>query len=307
MEGHDISGDGSDERIRLAELLREARLRAGLSGKELSARSGWQASKVSRLETGRQLASEPDVLRWGELCGADDQGRAELMAMREAATTAHRDWRQRMRRGQQPVQSDYNRMVERAGLIRHFETAWVPGLLQTPDYARAVFAEMVALHDLEADAGDVDAAVTTRMQRQRHLYDNGKRFEFLLAEPVLRWGFCPPDVMRAQLDRLRGVVGLPTVRFGILPLDARLAIPPQNSFQLYDDVAIVETFVGETTHSPPDSAAYARVLSRLWAQSATGAEALALLDAAHARLTAAQPPPPQPPPPPGPPPPEAGQ
>ncbi|MEV0810896.1 Scr1 family TA system antitoxin-like transcriptional regulator [Micromonospora sp. NPDC050200] len=48
-----------------------------------------------------------------------------------------------------------------------------------------------------------------------------------------------PDVMRGQLDRLQTVVGVPNIRFGILPLGVQLAITPQNSFQMYDDIAIV--------------------------------------------------------------------
>lgn len=237
---------------------------------------------MSRLETGRQLPSEPDVRRWGELCGADHVVRDELLALRDAATSAHRAWRLRVRHGVRTVQADYNRLVERSTTVRHFETAWIPGLLQTPDYARHVFAEMVALHQVEV--ADAEAAVTLRMERQRHLYDTGKRFEFLVTEPVLRWGFCPPDVMLAQLDRLRGVVGLTHIRFGVLPLDGPLATPPQNAFQLYDGTAIVETFVGETTHGPGDSAAYGRALDRLWADAATGRAALDLVDAAAALL-----------------------
>ncbi|MDQ1289378.1 MAG: hypothetical protein QG622_2944 [Actinomycetota bacterium] len=278
-----ISGDGTEERIRLAERLRAVRLHAGLSGKELSQKSGWQPSKVSRLETGRQLPSEPDLLRWMELCGVDEGDREGLLALREAATTAHRTWQQRMRRGQQPVQADYNRLVEASTRIRHFETAWVPGLLQTPVYARIVFTEMVSLHHV--DIRDIDSAVNTRMQRQRCLYDTTKHFEFLLAEPVLRWRFCPPEVLRAQLDRLRGVIGMPNVRFGILPLDATVGTPPQNAFQLYDSTAVVETFAGETMHSRVDSAIYNRVLDRLWSDALVGDTALTALEAAGALLT----------------------
>lgn len=217
------------------------------------------------------------------MCGVDPLSRDELLAMRQEATTANRMFRQRMRRGQQPVQADYNRLVEASRSVHHFETAWVPGLLQTPAYARIVFTEMVSLHQL--DVGDVDAAITTRMERQRYLYDTGKRFEFLLAEPVLRWQFCPPDVLRAQLDRLRAVIGLPNVRFGILPLDAGVTTPPQNAFQLYDSTAIVETFAGETTYSPDDSAVYVRVLERLWGDARTDDAALTLLESAANHLT----------------------
>lgn len=73
----------------------------------------------------------------------------------------HRDWKLRMRRGQVGVQASYNELIEGARLIRHFETAYAPGLLQTADYARRVLAEMVELHGLDVD--DVDRAVLMRM------------------------------------------------------------------------------------------------------------------------------------------------
>jgi transcriptional regulator with XRE-family HTH domain len=264
--------------------LREVRLRAGLSGKDLSRLSGWQASKVSRLETARQLPTEPDVLRWSEVCGAGAAGRDELLALREAATGAHRAWQHRARQGLPAVQADYNDLVARSHSVRHFETTWVPGLLQTPGYARAVLVALTDLAGIAAPDADLDAAVALRMQRQQHLYDTGRRFEFLVTEPVLRWGFCPTGVMRTQLDRLRGVIGLPHVRFGIVPQDAPIRTPPQNAFQLYDDAAVVETFVAESTHSPEDSAAYARVLDRLWDDAVEGDPAIELLDRATARL-----------------------
>jgi hypothetical protein len=44
----------------------------------------------------------------------------------------HRDWRRRMRRGQVAVQDTYNQLVAESQVIHHFETVYVPGLLQTP-------------------------------------------------------------------------------------------------------------------------------------------------------------------------------
>jgi Domain of unknown function (DUF5753) len=62
------------------------------------------------------------------------------------------------------------------------------------------------------------------------------QFELLLAEPVLRWLPCPTEVIRAQLDRLQTVIGLPNARLGVVPLGGQLDTMPQNSFVLYDDV-----------------------------------------------------------------------
>jgi hypothetical protein len=141
---------------------------------------------------------------------------------------------------------------------------------------------MVDLRGVAID--DIDAAVAVRTCRQQALYDTTKRFEFLRAEPVLRWGLCPPSVMVAQLDRLATVVGMPNVRIGAIPLGVEIPTSPQNSFQLYDDLAVVETFVGETTHGPRDSRAYARVMDRLWDEAAVGDHARRLIQRAAGDL-----------------------
>ncbi|MCW3813740.1 helix-turn-helix transcriptional regulator [Micromonospora sp. DR5-3] len=259
----------------LADRLRALRTQAGLSGKELAEANGWAPSKVSRLENGRQMPAPADLYAWARACGADDTAAQELLRMLGEVQSAHRSFRRRMRQGQAAVQDSYNQMVAESRLIRHFETVWVPGLLQTADYARRALTEMVELHNL--DIADVDAAVATRMQRQQFLYDASKRFEFLLAEPVLRWLITSPEVKRGQLDRLQTIVGVPNIRFGILPLGVPLATTPQNSFQMYDDVAIVETFVGETTYRDDEAATYTRAIERLWEEAVTGEDARRLI------------------------------
>jgi transcriptional regulator with XRE-family HTH domain len=259
----------------LADRLRDMRTRAGLSGKELAAAADWHASKVSRIELGRQTPTQADVDVWAGHCGADSATTQEALQLLASIQAEHRGWRRRMRRGQTVVQSDYNRLVADATVVRHFETVYVPGLLQTPDYARSVLAESADLHSPGID--DVEAAVTARLQRQQMLYDGSKRFEFLLAEPVLRWLICPPQVMRGQLDRLQTALGLPNVRFGILPMGVQLHTTPQNSFQAYDDVVTVETFVGESVHHGDDASAYLRALDRMWEQAATGQDARQLI------------------------------
>jgi transcriptional regulator with XRE-family HTH domain len=261
----------------LADRLRGLRVRTGLTGKALAEALGWQPSKVSRLESGRQAPSRSDLADWVRACRADPAAADELTALLDEAQTEHRQWRRRMRRGQAPVQADYNDLAGRSRLIRYFETVYVPGHLQTAGYARRVLTEMVELHGLDVD--DVDAAVTARMVRQQALYDPDRRFEFLLAEPVLYWRTAGPDVLRGQFDRLLAVQGLPNVRFGILPLRpaAPLRTVPQHAFQLYDDVAVVETFTGETVYRDEAAAGYVRVLDRLWADAVTGEEARRLL------------------------------
>lgn len=260
----------------LADRLRALRVQAGMAGKELAERAGWQPSKVSRLERGKQVPAEADLTTWARECNANQLETADLLRLLGEMQTIRRDWRRRMSRGQAGVQAGYNDLVKQSRLVRHFETVYVPGLLQTADYARRVLAEMVDLHGL--DVADVETAVATRMQRQSFLYDTTKRFEFLLAEPVLRWLLCPPDAMRGQLDRLQTAMGLPNVRFGILPLlSGPLATAPQNSFQLYDDLALVETVVTEISHRGDEAAVYARTMDQLWEYAVTGEDARRLI------------------------------
>lgn len=266
----------------LAEALRALRRRTGLSGKDFAAQLGWHASRVSRIEHGRQIPTAADLHAWSALCQVSRSESAELAGLLRRAEAEHRDWRRRMRQGQNSVQADYNQLVERSASVRHFEVAWVPGLVQTAAYARRVFREQVELHGLEVH--DEEAAVQTRLARGRQLYNPAKRFEFLLAEPVLRWRTCPPEVLRDQLAALREILALPNVRFGVLPLDRPIATTPQNGFQIYDAVTVVETFSGEIFFSNGATALYARTLDRLWADALVGADVDALLTASITSL-----------------------
>jgi transcriptional regulator with XRE-family HTH domain len=259
----------------LSDRLRALRTQAGLSGKELAEACGWQPSRVSKIENGKQMPTAEDIDTWAEICHADAEAREHLLRALVEAQTDHRDFKRRMRRGQAAVQKTYNELVRDSKVIGHFETAWIPGLVQTPDYARRALTEMTELHDL--DINDVDQAVAVRMQRQQMIYDSSKRFEFLLAEPVLRWVLGPASVHRGQLDRLQTIIGMPNIRFGVVPMGVPLPTVPQNSFQIYDDVVIVETFLGETTYRDQDAQLYIRVMERLWQEAATGEDARALV------------------------------
>lgn len=262
----------------LATRLRALRVQAGLSGKQLADANGWAQSKVSRIENGQQMPSPDDIRAWAGGTGADEETVRQLLANREEARIAHATFPRRMRRGQASVQKTYSDLVTGARLIRHLETVYVPGPLQIPDYARRVLTEMISLHDLEID--DVDAAVQERMARAQMLYDPSKRWEFLLAEPVLRWLLPAPAVMRAQLDRLQGVIGLDRIRIGIVPMGVELATTPQNSVQVYvadEPVAVAETYIGETWHRGDEATAYMRAIDRQWEDAVEGDDARRLI------------------------------
>ncbi|GGJ84213.1 transcriptional regulator [Pilimelia anulata] len=265
--------------------LREHRKRAGLTGEQLAAAAGWAAhSKVSRIENGRQLPSDADLAAWAGVCGLDAAATAELRALLAGTRSARHSWRMRLRAGAAGVQAGYNELVASSTNIAHFETAFVPGLLQTRAYIRRALGGLGGPR--RRDPADVEAAVRVRVARQDCLYDEAKRFEFLLAEPVLRWLVCEPGHLAAQLDRLQVMLDAPNVRLGILPLRpaAPLPIGAVNAFQLYDDVAIVETYVGETVHDEDDAREYRAVLAALWEHAVEGEAARVLIVEAAAAL-----------------------
>ena len=107
----------------MAARLRAVRTRAGLSGKDLADARSWAQSKVSRIETGKQMPSRDDIEAWAAVCGVSPEETAELLRLRDEARVAHVAFRDRMKRGQTQVQLSYNELVDGAHLVRHFDGA----------------------------------------------------------------------------------------------------------------------------------------------------------------------------------------
>jgi transcriptional regulator with XRE-family HTH domain len=265
---------GADHLAAIGRRLRVLREKAGIDGKDLAAQLGWSASKVSRLELARQGVSPADIAAWIAATKGTPEERAHLLGLLDQAREEEHTLRRRARHGQAAIQAGYNTLVERSSLVRLFQTAVVPGLLQTPEYAHLILT--AAQRQLQLSVEDIEAAVTTRMERQRYLY-SGRRFELLIAEPALRWGIVPPEVMREQIDRLHGVIGLGNVRLGILPLGVPLGLVPLHTFAMYDDLVCVETFGREHRYTGPEAETYTTVFDTLWRSAATGHDARRLL------------------------------
>jgi hypothetical protein len=138
-----------------------------------------------------------------------------------------------------------------ATTLRAVQTAVVPGLLQTPDYARAVFEGLASLNDRT----DVEPAVRERIRRQALLSEDGRSFRFVLTEAALRGRVGSRAVHRAQLDPISTLSGLDTVELAVLPWTVDLAATPDHSFDLFDDrLVLVETFTAELALREPAAA-----------------------------------------------------
>lgn len=278
-----MSTDFQQARTTLGARLRE--LRAELTGRDLAARLGWTQSKVSKLETGKQTATPDDLRAWAEATGNPDVA-PELIARLDGLESRQRSWRRQLAAGHRPVQDALTVEYERSTVLRAWEGSMVVGMLQTADYARAIFQ---AYADLHQSVRDIDDAVRARLRRQDLMYGPGRTFHIVMGEAALHTRICPPSVLAAQLDRLAGVVGLDTVRLGIVPFGAAVRIPPANGFWLYDErLVIVEDWHAELWLDDADSiGVYLRVWELLHQAAAYGAAAHRLIARARTQLDTA--------------------
>lgn len=252
--------------------LRQLREDAGLTGKQLAEQAGWAQSKVSRIETGRQSVKTDDVRTWAGVTAAPAGLLEDLLADLRSLRVEHAAWRRQLRGGHGPKQRALIALEASATLDRTFQPDLVPGLLQTPDYARHVFTSLAALRDTP---NDVEAAVRLRMQRQAVLYDQNKRFRFLLTETAVRAQLAPPAVMRGQLDRLLVLRAMDTVELAVIPLSARLPVVAHHGFSIEDeDLVLVETFSAELQlRDTDDVALYGKLFELLWSAGLEGERA----------------------------------
>jgi transcriptional regulator with XRE-family HTH domain len=270
--------NNDDRAVRLAGRLRDLRKAAGYTGISLAAKLGWTQSKISKIETCRTTPDTPDITAWAAATGAEAAVTAELVDLLTEIRAAQLEWQTRFRQGQAKVQQGYAKLARDAKLIRCLDISAIPGLLQTPEYARIRLMEGVRRHG--ADSAKLDDAVAARVQRGQLLFDMSRQFEFVICEPALRWTLAPADVMRAQLAQVLTLAGLPNVTVGILPFGVPLDDTPQHAWISFDDTAIVENLVEEHSYVDERSAVFAAVFEDYLSRSLVGDDARRLIVAA---------------------------
>lgn len=280
-----MSTDFQQARVSLGARLRELRTEAALSGRAMAAELGWVQSKISKLENGRQTPQPADLEAWAAAAGRPESA-AELKARLRGLETHYRSWRRQLAAGHRGRQEDAVVETRRTQCIRAFESARVPGLLQTAEYARCMLGASARFLDSPKDTDD---AVRARMRRQEALYEPGKHFRFVMWEAALHVAIGPPQMMAAQLDRLAGVVGLDTIELGIIPLGIPLERTPAHGFWIYDDrLVIVETINAEMwLDDSSDVALYVKAWDWLDQAAVYGHQAHRVLARARAALNLA--------------------
>ncbi|MGP4084950.1 helix-turn-helix domain-containing protein [Streptomyces sp. KR55] len=205
-------------RRKLGAELRTLRSRAGLTSGEAARLVGWHQSKVSRIETGASGVKPADVrLLLDAYRVTDSQLREVLMTLADSGGHGRDHWWHAYRGVLPPTYRDFISLESQASAMRTLETSVVPGLLQTPEYARAV--TRAAVEGLDEDR--LDALVEVRLARQDVLRSQPPlALSAVLDEAVLRREVGGPDVMARQLARLVEAARLPQVRLQVLPFAA---------------------------------------------------------------------------------------
>jgi hypothetical protein len=195
--------------------LRRLRIQAGLSREEAGDRIRASEWKIHRLENGQVGFKERDVVDLLSLYGVTDS--AEIEALLDLAReTNDTGWWHRYGDLLPQWFRAYVDLEQAATLIRAYEGQFVPGLLQTDDYMRAVMGGA-----LEETGEETERRVQLRLARQALLTRPGPpRLWAVVDEGALRRPVGGARVMRAQLERLIECARLPSVVLQILPFGA---------------------------------------------------------------------------------------
>jgi transcriptional regulator with XRE-family HTH domain len=194
-------------RIVLGSQLRSLRQAREISREDAGKAIRASHAKISRMELGRVRVKERDLSDLLDLYGVHaDTDRAAYFSMAKQAMQP--GWWHQYSDVIEEWFVQHVGLEEAAAMIRTYEVQFLPGLLQTEDYARAV----IRLGHPDASASRVERLVELRKARQRLLErPDAPRLWAVVDEAALRRPFGGPDVMREQLEYLLHVTELPNV------------------------------------------------------------------------------------------------
>jgi transcriptional regulator with XRE-family HTH domain len=259
----------------LGQRLRELRQDARLTGRQLAETQGWQPSKVSRIESGKQTPSDADLEAWAASC-AVSHAASDLIASLRSLEGHYIEHRRAFRSGMARFQREIGEQEAEYTVIRNFQSGIVPGLLQTAEYARHRFP-YGAKHG--GPPADLDDSVAARMDRQEILYRPDTKAHFVLTEAALQYRLCPSDVMEGQLDRLLNMATMRTVHLGVIPFETQYVTAPLHGFSVYDErIVWVETLTATLRlYESFEIRAYLEQFAEYAEAAVYGAEARALI------------------------------
>jgi len=278
---------------RLAAELRRLREAAGFTGEQVSQQLGWSGSKLSRIETHRIGVKQADLRELLALYGVDETKCDELLAL---ARESKQRGMARRAAARFPQVATLVFAEAEAETVWTWESQVIPGLLQTPDYARAVRQPWLGM--FPGPPSEIDRWVEARMQRQQVLTrDPPLLFSVVIDESALRRSFGGRAVMHQQLTHLAETSELLNVEVRIYPLSGDHPLLATGAFtymqfpQVHDvplhDIVSVEHLEGiYDLEGEEETYRYRVAFEYLVGQSLDPAQSLALISATASELWA---------------------
>jgi len=200
---------------RLAAELRRLRAEAELSREQVAAQTGVNEGTLYRLETARARPQRRTLLALLDLYGVSESLRSDLLELSRSA-----DGQGWLRPYQSELPEEYAAYISfeaEARSVRNYESLFIPGLLQTEDYARAVITGTLPM----ASQPEVEQRVQARIERQERLAAE-KPLELwaIVDEAAVRRMVGGPQVMRSQLEHLLEAVDRPKVTLQVITFAA---------------------------------------------------------------------------------------
>ena len=250
-----VASGPAGPRRRLGAELRRLRNGAGLHLDQVAGRLHCSTSKISRLETGKGIPKPADVRELIKIyeVAADTEREMLMRLVRESRTEG---WWEPYTDGVAPERffldapGRYAALETDADSLLSFDFGPLHGLLQTPDYTRAVLSAQLPHHSAQA----IEQLVELRLRRQERLRGpDPLQFTAVVDESVLFREVGGPEVMAAQMRHLLDLMALPQVVVRVLPFTAGLRRAHMDHFMvlkipddLGSDLVYIEGHAGET-------------------------------------------------------------
>ncbi|OEJ56716.1 hypothetical protein BGM19_00210 [Streptomyces agglomeratus] len=233
-------------RILLRLQLRRMRDARGLTASSVAKQFGWSTARMTRLETKDTAVEIGDVRLLCDLYEAPRELREELENYAKITKTRKDWWDLKPFKGTIPAWFQaYLGLEAAAKTLDIYQSEFIPGLAQDPEYAR----EILSLSDADEKTQEVQAEV--RLKRQSILdRPQPPTVTIVLNEAVIRRPIGPGRVMCRQLERLLQLAAAPHVNVHVLPFSAGAHPAMHGPFTLLDfeddtvgDLAYLENLV----------------------------------------------------------------
>lgn len=223
----------------------------------MAARCAMSQSRISRIESGRQLPTVVDVGRILKALEVPADAAAKLLVLARRANVEHTSWRAVAEIGIWRKQDELAALAESCRVQRQFLPSMLSGLLQVSEYARTALSPMV---DTDPSR-NVERALEARLERQKVLEDESRKFVFLLTEQAVYWRHVERSVMSRQCEHLANLAERPNVDVHILPLCADVPASTLCTYMIYDNRLVVAELVsGEVAMYDPKDIDHHRVV-----------------------------------------------